>query len=505
MKIPAITILLTAVLAAVAFICSAAAGPTVTFTRSGAAITLGGKQYALTEVFADADGDGEFNAGDARYILRLSAKLENYDNPEYFDISGDGALDAADARIALRYTAKLDRIYTDADGKRPSGLYTDENGKVYAFTDYGSVAAGLFEADGKRFWFDPTTAEAVEKIMPVNGRLYYFKADGSLFTGKAKYNGQSHSFTDGVEKKSGLVSENGNVYYYTDSGELYKDGWLDLRGRTYYFNPDGRAAAGLTKINDSLYFFEKDGAAASETFKTVDGNTYYFGPDNAAESYFFMVGNDLYYFDPDTFVMAKDTVIDDYIFGSDGRAINSDIPGPEPGPEDPDPDPEQEPYTPDAVTLKSAIYKRAKEVVKAINLRTPEDVFAFVKSKHIFTYNVEDGALYSHAQIEKIGWTHFAEYAFDNTPAICYYYAAEYAILLDAMGIKNRIVHGTGHYDSEHYWNQAMVGGTWVNYDACNGYCAVDDDYLKKACILNDRYEGIDGYTFGEYIYPVFK
>lgn len=459
-----ISILFTAVLAAALLLCAHAAEPTVSFTRGTATITINGTEYALTEVFADANGDGSFNAADARYILRLSAKLEDYAAPEYFDVSGDGKLDAGDARIALRYTAKLDRIYTAADNKRPSGICTGDDGRIYAFTNYGAIASGFYETDGRR---------------------YYFGQNGKAATG--------------------LTTIDGNLYFFTDSGVMFDDGWIDLRGKTYYFNPDGKAAAGLTMIDEDLYFFDENGVAARDTFKTIDGNTYYFDSDNTAASYFFMVGTDLYYFYPETFIMAKNKVIDDYFFGPDGKAVIEDIPGP--GPEDPDiDDPEPEKYTPAAETLRSDVYKQAKQVVKNNNLKTPEDVYNYVKRSHYFTYNVENGKTYSPlSQVEKKGWTHFAEYAFDNTPAICYYYAAECAILFDAMGIENRIVYGTGHYESEHYWNQAKVNGKWINYDACNGYCAVTDDYLKQACIINDRYEGKDGYTFGEYVYPVFR
>ena len=494
MKKILISMLLTAVLAATLLICAQAAEPTVTFTRLDQKITLGGTEYALTDVFADTNGDGNFDAGDARYILRLSAKLEDYAQPEYFDISGDGVLDAADARIALRYTAKLDNIYTDADNNRPSGLYTGDDGKVYAFTEYGSIASGLYEADGKRYYFDPKTAEALNIITTVNGKLYYFRADGSLFTGSEAYQGQTRNFANGIEKKTGIVKENGAIRFYTDNGEMFTDGWIDLRGRTYYFYPNGKAATGLTTIDGSLYFFDGEGVAACEEFKKIDGITYYFGVDNAAASGLIWLGDDLYYFYPDTFIMAENEMIGDYFFGPDGKAI---IGGEQ--------DPEPEKYTPPAETLNSDIYKRAQQVIKKNDLKTPKDVYEYVKKRHVFTYKVENGALYSHAQIEKKGWSHFASYAFDNTAAICYYYAAECAILFDAMGIENRIVHGTGHYDSEHYWNQIKIDGEWTNCDACNGYYDVTDDYLKKACIINNRYEGIDGYTFGEYIYPVFR
>lgn len=61
----------------------------------------------------DADGDGNTTASDARYVLRISAKLENpiidAAIKEVADISGDSKIAADDARLILRVAAKLDK------------------------------------------------------------------------------------------------------------------------------------------------------------------------------------------------------------------------------------------------------------------------------------------------------------------------------------------------------------------------------------------------------------
>lgn len=61
----------------------------------------------------DADGDGRTTASDARYVLRISAKLEkpiiDAAIKEVADISGDSKIAADDARLILRVAAKLDK------------------------------------------------------------------------------------------------------------------------------------------------------------------------------------------------------------------------------------------------------------------------------------------------------------------------------------------------------------------------------------------------------------
>jgi hypothetical protein len=60
--------------------------------------------------------------------------------------------------------------------------------------------------------------------------------------------------------------------------------------------------------------------------------------------------------------------------------------------------------------------------------------------------------------------------------------------------MESRIVYGTGRRDGEHFWNQVKVNGVWRNYDACNNYKNVTDEYLIG-----------EGYTIAGYIYPDFS
>ncbi|MCD7827299.1 MAG: leucine-rich repeat protein [Clostridiales bacterium] len=70
-----------------------------------------GLNYSYALLPGDADENGTVTASDARYVLRVAAKLESpiltEDVLEAVDISGDGSVGADDARLILRIVAKL--------------------------------------------------------------------------------------------------------------------------------------------------------------------------------------------------------------------------------------------------------------------------------------------------------------------------------------------------------------------------------------------------------------
>ena len=75
-------------------------------------IVLDGRVVSEREllVIGDANGDGAVLAGDARLVLRASAKLSqiNYPTKLAVDLDNDGNLTAKEARKILRVSAKLD-------------------------------------------------------------------------------------------------------------------------------------------------------------------------------------------------------------------------------------------------------------------------------------------------------------------------------------------------------------------------------------------------------------
>ena len=60
----------------------------------------------------DANNDGKISAADARLVLRMAAKIDEYSDEQiaYLDLNNDKKITAADARILLRISAKIESI-----------------------------------------------------------------------------------------------------------------------------------------------------------------------------------------------------------------------------------------------------------------------------------------------------------------------------------------------------------------------------------------------------------
>ncbi len=138
----------------------------------------------------------------------------------------------------------------------------------------------------------------------------------------------------------------------------------------------------------------------------------------------------------------------------------------------------------------SAVEKRADEIIASIGT-SAQDIFNYVRSNNKYKYIEETKTL---EEIESVGWSYFADYAMDNRFVECYYFAAVTDVLFRQAGYETRVVYGTGRSDGDHYWNQILVDGVWTNYDTCNGYADVTDDYLES-----------QNYTWKMYLYPEYK
>ena len=218
-------------------------------------------------------------------------------------------------------------------------------------------------------------------------------------------------------------------------------GWYASGSFTYYFGPDGAAVTGWQQnVNGGKYFFDSEGRMLTG-WQTIEGANYYFYPESG--------------------LMAFDTEVDGYQIGPDGVAVKL-----------------------------SAVEKRADEIIASIGT-SAQNIFNYVRSHNKYKYIEETKTL---EEIESVGWSYFADYAMDNRFVVCYYFAAVTDVIFRQAGYETRVVYGTGRGDGDHYWNQILVDGVWTNYDTCNGYADVTDDYLES-----------QNYTWKMYLYPEYK
>ncbi len=86
-----------------------------------------GLYYTLPTVAGDVDGDLKVTAGDARYVLRVSANLEkpviDRDFLNVADVTGDNRIAADDARLILRIAANLETVNSEELSSMPKTDY----------------------------------------------------------------------------------------------------------------------------------------------------------------------------------------------------------------------------------------------------------------------------------------------------------------------------------------------------------------------------------------------
>lgn len=348
--------------------------------------------------------------------------------------------------------------YVNSDGKAQTGeVIIDDN--TYFFADDGKMSTGFTEKDGNIYYFD-SDGIMLKDWQVIDGNTYYFSGDGIMSTGKVTVEDNKYCFSGDGIMLTGWI-EDGEQKYYCDSEGKMLSGWQNIDDKEYYFSEDGSLAYGLLTIADDGTYFLGDDGAKQTGWITVNSHQCYFNTESGKMVFGWQtIDGDEYFFN-DYGIMETNTTIGGKTLGEDGK-----------------------------VQPLSAVQKRANEVIARIGTST-EAIFNFVVNNNRYTMME---ATKTQAQIEAIGWSYFANYAFDNRFIVCYYYAAITDLLYKQAGYEARIVHGTGRGTGDHYWNEIKINGNWKSIDTCNGFYMVDFSYLQT-----------QNYTFYNYVYPMYN
>lgn len=354
--------------------------------------------------------------------------------------------------------------YINEDSTLATGK-TAIDGNIYCF-DFNSgymLTNGFVEGDNNEVFYLGSDGKALTGWQDIYDYTRYFKEDGVMSRGITEIDGKKYFFseTDGAMRISAWATstEDNSVYYCGEDG-VCVTGWQDIDGTWYYFNDDCTRATGLITIDGSgTYLFDDNGVKLTG-WQTVNDNQCYFNENGEMVFYWQTIDGDEYYFNKYG-IMETNTTIDGKVIGADGK-----------------------------VKPLSAAQQKANSVIAEIGTDT-KAIYDFVTSHNRYKM-IEDTK--SQAQIEAIGWSYFANYAFNNRFIVCYYFAAVTDILLKQAGWESRIVHGTGTGTGEHYWNEVKVNGTWYCIDTCNGFYMVSFSTLQAK-----------NYTFSNYIYPTYN
>lgn len=444
--------------------------------RTGYFSDSDGSSYVFDENGVMYSGNIFLYVDSAIYYAGENGKLLN--EPTLID--GIPYVFASDGRLKTGWrTYEGKRYYYDPEtGECVLGLL-EYCGNYFYITAEDGKCTGVVSLDGIDYLFDEDTGCLQTGWQTFNDTVHYYYSDGTAAVGFTTISGKYYLFSDSGVMQTGWQTVDGATYYFDVSGEALR-GWQTIGSSKYYFGSDYEMRTGLQTIAGKIYFFNSSGKMQTG-WQTVSGSKYYFGSDGAAltglqtisgSKYYFSssgqmqtgwqtIDGNRYYFNTSTGIMAVNTTIDGYEIGSDGIASSL-----------------------------SAIQIRANEILASIGT-SATNIYNYVRSNNKYKYIEETKTL---VEIESIGWSYFANYAMDNRFVVCYYFAAITDVIFQQAGYETRIVYGTGRGTGDHYWNQIKVNGVWTNYDTCNGYADVTDDYLKS---LN--------YTWTQYVYPEYN
>ena len=290
----------------------------------------------------------------------------------YYYCGKDGAIVYGKQKIDGKW------YYFDESGVRQAGWIETEDGKYYGLpngslregwlsfgnTRYycgkdGAIVYGKQKIDGKWYYFDENGIRQIGWIETEDGKYYglpdgslregwlsfgdtyyYCEKDGIIVCGKHKIGGKWYYFDEnGVRQTGWIETEDGKSYGMPD-GSL-REGWLSFGDTYYYCDNTGIVVIDDFAIDGILYTFNKNGVMKKKKgWGEYQGNKYYFNPETGfpykgwvtfGNTYYYAdnrgimvkgwyyISGYYYYFYPDTCIMARNTTIDGYKIGADGR------------------------------------------------------------------------------------------------------------------------------------------------------------------------------------------
>ncbi|MBP3309857.1 MAG: hypothetical protein J6L05_03490 [Ruminococcus sp.] len=385
----------------------------------------------------------------------------------------------------------------DDNGVMQTGLQSIES-KLYYFNNNGSYQTGWLTLDNGTYYFGEDGA-ALLSWQEIDSKKYYFGQDGIMLTGRQIIEGNKYSFDENGAMQTGLVAFDDGTYCFGEDG-IMLTGWQTINDEKYYFDNNGKMLTGRQIIEGNKYYIAENGVMQTG-WVTLDDGTYYFGQDGIMLTGRQIIEGNKYYLNEKGIMQTGWITLDDgkYYFGADGIMLTGwqDIDGNKyhfstrNGKLDTFTVLDGYVIGADGIAkAPSAVQKRAQNVIASIG-KSADAIYNYVTSKNKYKLIESTKTL---AQIESIGWSHFANYALDNKFVVCYYFAAVTDVLFQNAGYESRIVYGTGRGTGDHYWNQIKVNGVWTNYDTCNGYKNVTFEFLQA-----------QNYTFKQYVYPDYN
>lgn len=191
-----------------------------------------------------------------------------------------------------------------------------EGGNWYYYRSNGVMATGWIKPDSNWYYLYGNGNMATGWSI-LEGKWYYFKSSGAMQLGWVKDKNKWYYLQGDGSMVTGLKMID-NKKYFLDSNGGMKIGWASISGQWYYFNTDGSMLTGWIKPDGNWYYLYSNGIMSTGWVK-LNGNWYYLKSSGAMGTGWIIDGSDYYYLNPSTGIMSKDTTVNGWEIGSDGR------------------------------------------------------------------------------------------------------------------------------------------------------------------------------------------
>ena len=191
-----------------------------------------------------------------------------------------------------------------------------EGGNWYYYRSNGSKATGWIKPDNNWYYLYSNGMMATGWLNS-GGTWYYLNSNGAMHIGWLKDGAKWYYLQGDGSMVTGLKLINGKKYFLDVSGAM-RIGWFQIGGYWYYFDSDGGMINGWIRPDGNWYYLYSNGIMATGWVKL--GSEWYHLKSNGAMSTGWLAdGNDFYYLNPSSGAMMKDTVVDGWKLGSDGK------------------------------------------------------------------------------------------------------------------------------------------------------------------------------------------
>lgn len=191
-----------------------------------------------------------------------------------------------------------------------------EGGRWYYYRSDGSKATGWIKPDANWYYLYSDGVMANGWVQ-LGSSWYYLQSSGAMKLGWFKDGSKWYYLQGNGAMVTGFNSIDGKTYFLDSSGAM-RTSWFKISGQWYYFNTDGSMLTGWIRPDGNWYYLFSNGIMASG-WLARDGELYCLSESGVMQTGWVYEKGGYYYFHPTSGKMLRDTVVDGWEIGPDGK------------------------------------------------------------------------------------------------------------------------------------------------------------------------------------------